>query len=103
GGFSGKLLREKARTVQRTVLGENLPLEVVGVGGVSGFRDILDFWYDGGKVVQVYTTYIYHGPSLIRRTQRETLAFLKFNQLSSLEAFFNLPLSERQKLIKNYP
>ena len=68
GGMSGDVLRDSAREARRRVLEltAGTGLEVIGAGGISSFEDILDFWRQGGKVVQIYTSFIYQGPSLLR-------------------------------------
>ena len=67
GGMSGEVLRDAAREARRRVLelASATNLEVIGVGGISSFEDVLEFWRQGGKVVQVYTAFIYRGPSLL--------------------------------------
>lgn len=102
GGVSGVLLREKARLVRDTILKEELPLELIGVGGITEVDDLFEFWARGGKVAQVYTAYVYQGPALLKKMKREILNFLNVTNLPHLESFFNLPLLERQKRLKEY-
>lgn len=103
GGMSGKILKEKARAIRKTICEETSSLELIGVGGVSEFSDLLDFWLDGGKVMQVYTSYIYQGPSLLHHFHENLISFLDLQELYSLEEFFKLDLNERKRRIADYP
>lgn len=99
GGVSGKLLTEKARKVRQLILNQQAPIELIGVGGFSSFEDVKNFWKDGGKACQVYTSYVYQGPDLLCSMYKEMDEFLTKHQLKNLSAFFELSRSERQKLI----
>lgn len=67
GGVSGKLLTERSRNCRKLLLDmtRNTDLDIIGVGGISCFDDLREFWSHGGKVVQVYTSFIYQGPPLL--------------------------------------
>ena len=68
GGMSGEILKEKANQTRKMALAltKDSPLEIIGCGGISSFEDILEFWKEGGHIVQIYTALIYKGPSLLR-------------------------------------
>ena len=99
GGVSGKLLTEKARKIRKLILNQQAPIELIGVGGISNFEDVKNFWRDGGKAVQVYTAYVYQGPDLLKSLNTEMEKFLKRNEIKTMNDFFGLTLSERQKLL----
>ena len=68
GGLSGAPLKPLADGILprlRKVVGKDLLL--VGVGGVSSAEDALDKRRLGADVVQIYSGFIYHGPSLVRQ------------------------------------
>ncbi|MFX3675478.1 MAG: quinone-dependent dihydroorotate dehydrogenase [bacterium] len=68
GGVSGQLLKEKSKRVRHYLLNqlrETPRIELIGVGGVSSFDDVWDFWRQGGRAMQVYTGFIYKGPGLL--------------------------------------
>lgn len=102
GGMSGEILKDRAGKVRRTILGLRTTLELIGVGGVSDFQDVLSFWEQGGKAMQVYTSYIYQGPGLLHRMKRDMLKFLKFIPEKTLQDFLKLPLEEKQQRIREY-
>jgi len=99
GGVSGVLLRERSRRVRRLILDQKAPLEVIGVGGITNFQDIKDFWMNGGKTVQLYTAYVYQGPDLLKKMNQDLLKFLDAFKLKDLNAFFKYDLKERQKIL----
>lgn len=80
GGISGRLLKEKGRKMRQKVLevmGENSSIDFIGVGGISDFSDMVDFWRDGGKVAQVYTAFIYQGPELLLNWRERLITLMK--------------------------
>ncbi len=69
GGVSGKLLHSKAKEIREKILAITKgchDFELIGVGGISNPIDLWDFWKMGGKVVQVYSAFIFQGPKLIK-------------------------------------
>ena len=87
GGISGKLCLEKSRNVRRWILEEarECPnLDVIGVGGISSFKDLWDFWQDGGKAVQIYTAFIYQGPAILDQIKEGIDGVLALNGLKTV-------------------
>ncbi len=70
GGISGELLHQKS-TIMRNkileILKETPQIELIGVGGISRLDDLVDFWKRGGKVCQIYTSFIYQGPEILSK------------------------------------
>jgi dihydroorotate dehydrogenase len=67
GGLSGRPLTRRAREVVGFVqreTGGSLP--VIGVGGITSVDDALRLLDAGASLVQLYTGFIYSGPSLVR-------------------------------------
>lgn len=102
GGMSGEILRERAGKIRSIILKEKSDLELIGVGGVSNFSDLLSFWNEGGKVMQVYTAYVYQGPEILHHMKRETEKFLEFSGKNTLQEFLDLPLAHKQLLISDF-
>lgn len=68
GGLSGKPLRDRATAVIRYLVqtsGNAFP--VIGVGGIHSAQDAMEKMEAGASLVQLYTGFIYEGPSLIKR------------------------------------
>jgi dihydroorotate dehydrogenase len=69
GGISGKLLTKKARETRDFLLKEirqtHSQIDLIGVGGISSFEDLMDFWRAGGKLAQIYSSFIFQGPAFL--------------------------------------
>ncbi|MBY0414019.1 MAG: quinone-dependent dihydroorotate dehydrogenase [Bdellovibrionales bacterium] len=82
GGISGKLLTAKAKETREFLLKEikysKTNCELIGVGGIFCFEDLMDFWRAGGKLTQIYSGLIFKGPGLLYEIE-ERLS-LEFNK-----------------------
>lgn len=68
GGLSGKPLTTRSTEVVSAFaaeLGGRIP--IIGVGGISSAQDALDKIKAGASLVQIYTSFIYQGPALVRK------------------------------------
>jgi dihydroorotate dehydrogenase len=64
GGLSGNPLRERSTSVVRFLRGRTR-LPIIGVGGVSDGESAREKLQAGAQLLQIYTGYVYRGPSLI--------------------------------------
>ncbi len=67
GGLSGKPVFEKSNEVLRAFsshLGGKIP--IIGLGGISSLEDARAKLDAGASLVQIYTSFIYQGPALVR-------------------------------------
>jgi len=67
GGLSGRPVFEKSTAVLGTFashLGSRIP--IIGVGGISSLEDAREKIRAGATLVQIYTSFIYQGPALVR-------------------------------------
>jgi dihydroorotate dehydrogenase len=74
GGLSGKPLARRSTEVIRYLrekLGPDFP--IIGVGGIMTPADALEKLNAGADLVQVYTGFIYEGPGLMKRINKEIL------------------------------
>jgi dihydroorotate dehydrogenase len=68
GGLSGKPLTERSTEVIRYLSEKsNKSFVIIGVGGIHSAKDALEKIKAGASLVQIYTGFIYEGPSLIKR------------------------------------
>ena len=71
GGLSGAPLRETATAlVRRAYRASGGRLPIIGVGGIFSGEDALERIRAGASLVQVYTGYVYRGPTLPREINR---------------------------------
>ncbi len=71
GGLSGQPLRDTANRILR-YLSERLPEDfpIIGVGGIHSVHDARERISAGASLLQVYTGFIYEGPSLVKRINK---------------------------------
>jgi len=75
GGLSGKPLTKRSTEVikyLRNKLGKDVP--IIGVGGIHSPEDAIEKIDAGADLIQIYTGFIYEGPSLVRRINKALIA-----------------------------
>ena len=78
GGLSGAPLNERSNEVisyLRKGLGPEYP--IMGVGGIMSPEDAINKLKAGANAIQVYTGFIYGGPSFVRKINRAILKEIK--------------------------
>jgi dihydroorotate dehydrogenase len=74
GGLSGKPVANRSTEVIRYIAQKSKKsFTIIGVGGIHGPEDALEKIQAGADLIQVYTGFIYEGPSLIRRINKQLL------------------------------
>ena len=66
GGVSGELLKEKANLMLKSI-NEKVDQDIllIASGGISSKRDIEERLDNGAKLIQIYTSFVYKGPSIV--------------------------------------
>jgi dihydroorotate dehydrogenase len=83
GGLSGAPIEEEATRMVRFVA-ERTDVPVVGVGGVSSAEGAYAKIRAGASVVQLYTAFVYEGPSVAREINEGLLALLERDGFDSV-------------------
>ncbi len=74
GGLSGKPVKEKSTQVIKYLAEKsNKAFPIIGVGGIHSANDALEKIAAGADLVQIYTGFIYEGPSLIKKINKALL------------------------------
>ncbi|NBL64027.1 quinone-dependent dihydroorotate dehydrogenase [Flavobacterium sp. NST-5] len=74
GGLSGKPLTKRSTEVIRFLSEKsNKAFPIIGVGGIHSAEDAIEKLNAGASLVQLYTGFIYEGPSLIKKINRKIL------------------------------
>ncbi len=76
GGLSGKPLTNRSTEVIRYLhkkSGGSFP--IIGVGGIHTPEDAIEKLEAGASLVQLYTGFIYEGPSLVRNINRRLISY----------------------------
>jgi dihydroorotate dehydrogenase len=84
GGVSGRPLRVSATRTVRTLAGLT-DLPIVGVGGVDSAETAYEKIRAGASLVQLYTGFVYRGPSTATRISRGLLDLLADDGFASIE------------------
>tara|TARA_R110002073_G_scaffold72537_1_gene177510 strand:- start:505858 stop:506889 length:1032 start_codon:yes stop_codon:yes gene_type:complete len=74
GGLSGKPVKNRATEVIKFLSEKsNKAFPIIGVGGIHSAEDALEKIEAGADLVQIYTGFIYEGPSLIKKINKALL------------------------------
>ncbi len=75
GGLSGKPLAKRSTEVIRFLSEKsNEAFPIIGVGGIHSAEDAMEKLEAGASLVQLYTGFIYEGPTLIKAINEKILA-----------------------------
>ena len=77
GGLSGKPLKDRSLAVLHFLKGLGTGLPIVSVGGIADADDVFARLEAGAILVQLYTSFVYEGPFLLRRLNRRLLEKLE--------------------------
>ncbi|MGB1211552.1 MAG: quinone-dependent dihydroorotate dehydrogenase [Lacinutrix venerupis] len=74
GGLSGQPVKEKSTQVIKYLSQKsNKAFPIIGVGGIHSAKDALEKIEAGADLVQIYTGFIYEGPSLVKQINKAIL------------------------------
>lgn len=86
GGLSGRPLTSRSRQVVSELyqrVGAEIP--IVGVGGIMSGEDAWRMIRAGASLVQIYTGFIYGGPSIVRSINRHLLKRLEEHGMENIQ------------------
>lgn len=74
GGLSGKPIKDKStRVIKYLAENSKKSFPIIGVGGIHSAEDAIEKLNAGADLVQIYTGFIYEGPSLVKRINKALL------------------------------
>ena len=74
GGLSGRPLARRSTEVIRYLHQKSFgKIPIIGVGGIHSAEDAIEKLKAGASLVQLYTGFVYEGPGLVSRINREIL------------------------------
>ncbi len=78
GGLSGRPIKEKANAVLKKLrVATKGVVPIIGVGGIFNAKDAYEKIRLGASLVQVYTGWVYEGPSLVPEINKGLLKFME--------------------------
>lgn len=74
GGVSGQPIKDRSTKVIKYLAdNSNKSFPIIGVGGIHSAEDALEKLNAGADLIQVYTGFIYEGPSLVKKINKAIL------------------------------
>ncbi len=74
GGLSGKPITKRSTEIIRYIAEKsNKSFKIIGVGGIHSEQDALEKLEAGADLIQLYTGFIYEGPGLVKRINKEII------------------------------
>ena len=74
GGLSGQPVKSRSTEVIRYLSNRSKKsFPIIGVGGIHSVEDALEKIEAGADLIQIYTGFVYEGPSLIKRINKAIL------------------------------
>lgn len=78
GGVSGKPLTKRSTEVIRYLAQKsNKAFPIIGIGGIHSPQDAIEKLEAGADLLQLYTGFIYEGPGLVKRINKELINYYK--------------------------
>lgn len=89
GGMSGPAIKPIAlRCVYQ--VHQEVPLPIMGVGGIRDYRDVVEFLYAGATCVQIGTAIMYHGLDIFQEISNGLLKFMEDKCYQKVEEMVGL-------------
>lgn len=98
GGLSGKPLKEKStKMIEQVYKLTNGQFPIIGAGGISSGEDAYEKILAGASALQIYSSFVYHGPPLVTKIKKELDEKLKENGYKSVEEAVGKGLTKSSK------
>ncbi len=86
GGISGLPIKETSNNLLKNFyILTNGKIPLIGVGGISNGKDAYERILNGASLIQLYTSLIYKGPSIVNKIKEELVYLLKNDNYKSLD------------------
>ena len=86
GGISGLPIKETSNKLLKDFyILTNGKIPLIGVGGISNGKDAYERILNGASLIQLYTSLIYKGPSIVNKIKEELVYLLKKDNYKSLD------------------
>ena len=86
GGLSGKPLYQLSNNMIKNFYKElKNKIPIIGVGGVNSGKSAYDKIVAGASLLQLYTGFVYRGPSTAKEIKKELIEILKAEGMKNIE------------------
>jgi len=86
GGLSGEPLREiSTNMIKKFYKQLHGKIPIIGVGGVNSGKSAYEKIVAGASLLQLYTSFVYRGPSIAKDIKKELIQILKAEKINNLK------------------
>ena len=86
GGLSGEPIKQiSTNMIKKFYKQLNGTIPIIGVGGINSGKSAYEKISAGASLLQLYTGFVYKGPSVAKDIKRELIQILKTEGLSSIK------------------
>jgi len=86
GGLSGEPLQEiSTNMIKKFYKQLNGEIPIVGVGGVNSGKSAYEKIIAGASLLQLYTSFVYRGPSAAKDIKKELIQILKSERIDNIK------------------
>ena len=100
GGISGEVLKQKSyelfKAISKELFGKTI---LISVGGISNAQDAYDRIKAGASLVQVYSGFIFKGPSMVREINQGLVELLKNDGYEHISQAIGVDLNSQNIII----
>lgn len=89
GGLSGPAIKPIAIRCVYEIY-ENMDMPIIGVGGITTYKDVIEFLYAGARAVQIGTGILYKGVNIFQDIVYGLKKFMKENNFKSVDEMVGL-------------
>jgi dihydroorotate dehydrogenase len=94
GGLSGRPISNRSTEIIEQISAQTRrDKNIIGVGGVFSAQDAIDKFKAGADLVQIYTSMIYEGPSVVKRINK---GLVRYMRSKGLEHIYQIRTSKDQ-------
>ena len=87
GGLSGEPLQELSNNMIKKFYRElKGKIPIIGVGGINSGKSAYEKIISGASLLQLYTGFVYKGPSLVKDIKKELIEILKSEGIKNINA-----------------
>lgn len=83
GGMSGPAIKPIALRCVWDVY-DSVEIPVIGVGGISNYKDVVEFLYAGASLVQIGTSIMDYGPEIFKTINTDLKEFIENSDFTSI-------------------
>jgi len=86
GGLSGKPLQQiSTNMIKKFYKQLNSKIPIIGVGGINSGKSAYEKIIAGASLLQLYTSFVYRGPSVAKNIKKELIQILKAEGLNNIK------------------